>query len=95
MDKKIVIAIVLIMVVLGASIIYFKFNNNKIIDNSQSKHCYPLWKIESGLELTASQDYASECTSKKNKEDCELVDVYRASTDNFGNLDGIIDCEWK
>ena len=42
MDKKIVIAIVLIVIVLGAGIIYFKFNNNKIIDNNQSKHFYPL-----------------------------------------------------
>ncbi|OGZ46409.1 MAG: hypothetical protein A3A29_01105 [Candidatus Ryanbacteria bacterium RIFCSPLOWO2_01_FULL_47_79] len=47
-----------------------------------------------GSGITASAEYASRCTSQQTKERCDVVDVYRASTKNFGNSDGIPDCTW-
>ena len=65
-------------------------------NNSQdSSRCNPKFAIESGPELTASEAYSQECTNKITKEECEKVDVYRAPSQNFGNTDGIPDCEWQ
>ena len=47
-----------------------------------------------GSGITASAEYASRCTDQQTKELCEAVDIYRASTKNFGNSDGIPDCTW-
>jgi hypothetical protein len=78
----------------------FAGNDVKCQDNiCEYRRCYPLWKIEKSTSpnqgISASEHYASECTSKTSKEDCELVDVYRESTKNFGDSDGIPDCEWS
>jgi len=62
------------------------------------RRCYALWDASCGSDtegICAGEAYASECTSKNSNEECEVVDVYRASTKNFGNSDGIPDCEWR
>lgn len=56
--------------------------------------CIPKFKVASGPELTASENYAMECTSKTSKSNCERVDIYNKTNGNFGNADGIPDCEW-
>lgn len=67
----------------------------RFIDQNSSGRCVPKFKVESGPELTASQSYSQSCTEKTNKNDCLKVDVYNALGKNFGNPDGIPDCEWK
>jgi len=61
---------------------------------STSYHCAPKFDVESGPELTASESYSYECTKQQTKEACEAVDIFRESTYNFGNSDGIPDCSW-
>jgi len=63
--------------------------------NSQASSCTPKFKVESGPELTASEAYSQKCYEVKTKERCEKVDIYRESTQNFGNSDGIPDCLWS
>lgn len=63
--------------------------------NSQTSSCTPKFKVESGPELTASEAYSQKCYEAKTKEECEKVDIYRESTQNFGNSDGIPDCLWS
>ena len=68
----------------------------KFVDqNSQTSSCTPKFKVESGPELTASEAYSQKCYEAKTKEECEKVDIYRESTQNFGNSDGIPDCLWS
>lgn len=68
----------------------------KFLDqNSQTSSCTPKFKVESGPELTASEAYSQKCYEAKTKEECEKVDIYRESTQNFGNSDGIPDCLWS
>src|SRR3989304_5753178 len=64
-------------------------------NNQNLNQCIPKFAIESGPELTASEAYADECYNKTTKEDCETVDIYNSSTQNFGNADGTTDCEWR
>jgi hypothetical protein len=79
---------------------YFAYAGNDVKCENNSceyRRCYPLFDTSCGPDtegICAGTYYASEC-SKTSKEECEVVDVYRASTRNFGNSDGIPDCEWK
>lgn len=56
--------------------------------------CVQKFKAVSGPELTASEAYSSECTSKTSQSDCERVDIYNEANGNFGNADGMPDCKW-
>lgn len=57
--------------------------------------CKPGFPIETNMpELTASENYAIECTSKKIKNDCLLVDIYNAKSKDFSKPDGVPDCDW-
>lgn len=57
--------------------------------------CEPIFEVSSGSELTASQVYSSKCYKQTSENECKIVDIFRQSTNNFGNEDGIPDCEWK
>ncbi len=58
-------------------------------------YCSPSYTVEKDTpELTASQNYASECLSKKNKDDCLAIDIYNKIADDFTSPDGIPDCLW-
>ena len=56
--------------------------------------CVPKFAIESAPELTASEAYAEECFKQTTEDSCNKVDIFRASTNNFGNSDGTPDCKW-
>src|SRR3989344_5188734 len=65
---------------------YFAYagNDTKCENNiCKYKYCHPLWKIESGPELTASEHYTSICV-KKNKIECEAVDQFTIVNNNLG-----------
>jgi len=65
----------------------------KFID--QTSMCKPKFAYSTNTsELTAEATYAQKCLEVQTKTACEKVDIYRASTKNFGNSDGIPDCEW-
>ena len=66
----------------------------KFTDQKKSAYCEPKFKVEQGPELTAREAYAQNCYEQATKVGCEKVDIYRASTNNFGNPDGIYDCQW-
>jgi len=80
---------------------YFAYAGSDVKCENNSceyRRCYPLWEMEItsyNQGISASENFATECTSKNGKEECEVVDVYRASTKNWGNSDGIHDCEWR
>lgn len=57
--------------------------------------CQPTFPIETNMpELTASENYAMECSSKQTRSDCLSMDVYNAKTKDFSKPDGIPDCIW-
>ena len=65
------------------------------LNPTQSPYCHPKFEVTSGPELTTSEAYAGACLREQSKINCEKVDVYNAKDNNFGNSDGIPDCEWK
>lgn len=59
-------------------------------------HCSPSYAVETNTpELTASQNYASECLSQKNKDDCLSIDFYNKIANDFTSPDGMPDCLWS
>ena len=72
---------------------------NQAVKTEESGYCKPLFKVEYQTDplagITASEAYETECTSIISKEECEKKDIYRKETENFGDSDGIPDCEWK
>ena len=68
----------------------FKFTGQEM------SYCSPSYAVEKDTpELTASQNYANECLSKKNKDDCLSVDFYNKIAGDFTSPDGIPDCLWS
>ncbi|MEK7513728.1 MAG: hypothetical protein AAB430_01760 [Patescibacteria group bacterium] len=57
--------------------------------------CQPTFPVETNAqEMTASQNYALECTLKKTAVDCLSVDIYNRQTKDFSQPDGEPDCRW-
>lgn len=66
----------------------------KFLDTNTGK-CQPTFPVETNTqEMTASQNYALECTLKKTAGDCLSVDIYNQSTKDFSQPDGEPDCRW-
>lgn len=59
-----------------------------------SGRCVPKFDIETGPELTASQEYANKCFEETSQETCNRVDIYSKVKKTFGDDDGISDCYW-
>ena len=61
--------------------------------------CVPTFEVQEitapNAGISASQHYASECTTQTTKEGCEAVDVYSEAETAFGKADGNPDCEWQ
>ncbi len=55
--------------------------------------CKPTYKVETGPELTATQNYSQLCYGKS-KDDCSKADVYNNLRNDFSQPDGLPDCEW-
>ena len=45
-------------------------------------------------ELTANQNYAAECSSKRTESDCLSIDLYNTGLKDFSKPDGVPDCVW-
>lgn len=56
--------------------------------------CQATFPVETSVELTASQNYAMECSLKQTKSDCLSMDLYNTKTKDFSKPDGIPDCSW-
>lgn len=57
--------------------------------------CRPTFPVETNTpEMTASQNYALECTLKKTAGDCLSVDIYNQPAKDFSQPDGEPDCRW-
>ena len=72
-----------------------KQNTESNTTSNLTGRCVPKFQGDGqGSGITASAEYATRCTDQQTKELCDVVDIYRASTKNFGNSDGIPDCIW-
>jgi hypothetical protein len=56
--------------------------------------CQPIFTIEHGPELTASENASISCVTANTQASCEKVDIYTKSTNSFVQGDGAPDCRW-
>lgn len=91
--KLIILIVLSVLIALGG---FFVWNNYiKIKPTAIYLHegCKPTYKVETGPELTASQNYSQLCYGKT-KDGCPKADVYNKWKNDFSQPDGFSDCEW-